>query len=89
MRYGSYLSLGRDDPYVLAYLRKNPGSGDSVLVVLNMSGEPRTVKLDLAALGIKATSAKMLMAAPDPEQTPMPLDHFTMAPFGAFVGSVR
>jgi alpha-glucosidase len=87
--YGSYVSVDRDNPYVLAYLRKNPGSGDSVLVVLNMSGAPQTVKLDLASLGIKETSTKMLTAAPDPEQTSMPLDHFTIAPFGAFLGSVR
>ena len=43
LRNGSYVSLDRDDPYVLAYLCKNPGSGASILVVLNMSGEPRTV----------------------------------------------
>lgn len=89
MRQGSYVALNRDDPYVLAYLRKNPGSGDSVLVVLNMSGEPRTVKLDLASLGIQGNSAKMLMASPEPGETVMPLEHFVIAPFGAFVGSVR
>ena len=89
MRQGSYVPLNRDDPYVLAYLRKNPGSGDSVLVVLNMSGEPRTVKLDLASLGIKGSSAKMLIASPQPEETSMSLEHFVIAPFGAFVGAVR
>ena len=89
MRQGSYVALNRDDPYVLAYLRRNPGSGDSVLVVLNMSGEPRTVKLDLASLGIHGNSAKMLIASPEPGETVMPLEHFVIAPFGAFIGSVR
>jgi alpha-glucosidase len=89
MRQGSYVALNRDDPYVLAYLRRNPGSGDSVLVVLNMSGEPRTVKLDLASLGIHGSSAKMLIASPEPGETVMPLEHFVIAPFGAFIGSVR
>jgi alpha-glucosidase len=89
MRYGSHVSLDRDDPNVLAYLRKNPGSGDSVLVVLNMSAEPQTLKLDLAPLGIKGSSARMLLASPEPEQTSLPLEHFAVAPFGAFVGSVR
>ena len=89
MRQGSYVALNRDDPYVLAYLRKNPGSGDSVLVVLNMSGEPRTIKLDLASLGIQGRAAKMLLASPEPEETSMPLEHFAIAPFGTFVGSVR
>jgi alpha-glucosidase len=89
MRQGSYVALNRDDPDVLAYLRRNPGSGDSVLVVLNMSGEPRTVNLELASLGIQGSSAKMLMASPEPDETVMPLEHFVIAPFGAFVGSVR
>ena len=88
-RYGSYVSLDRGDPYVLAFLRKNPGSGESVLVVLNMSAEPRTVKLNLASLGIKGSSAKMLLASPEPGQPLMPLEHFAIAPLGAFVGSVR
>jgi alpha-glucosidase len=89
LRNGSYVSLDRDDPYVLAFLRKNPGAGDSVLVVLNMSGEPRTVKFDLASLGIKERSAKMLLASPEPEQTSLPLEHFAIAPFGVFIGNVR
>jgi alpha-glucosidase len=58
MREGSYVAINRDDPYVLTYLRKNPGSGNSILVVLNMSGEERTLKLDLAALGVKGDSEK-------------------------------
>ncbi len=89
LRNGSYVSLDRDDPYVLAYLCKNPGSGASILVVLNMSGEPRTVKLDLASLGFKGSSARTLLAAPLPEQDSMPLAQFTIAPFGVFVGSVH
>jgi len=89
MREGSYVSLDRDDPNVLAFLRKNPANGDSVLVVLNMSGEAHTVKFDLASLGIKGTSTKTLLAAPEPEQTSMPLEHFAIAPFGVFIGSVH
>jgi hypothetical protein len=64
-----------DDPYVLVYLRRNPGNGNSILVVLNMSAEPRTVKLDLATLGFKRSSARNMLSALDP--------------FGVFVGSVQ
>ena len=88
MREGSYVPLDREDPCVLAYLRKNPGSSDSVLVVLNMSGEERTVKLDLASLGLKGDSAKPLLSAPEAGQASMSLEHFAVAPFGVFVGSV-
>ena len=89
LRNGSYMSVDRDDPYVLAYLRKNPGGGESVLVVLNMSGEERSVKLDLAALGLKRDSAKLLLAAPEMGQDALPLAGFSIAPFGVFVGSAH
>jgi VCBS repeat protein/maltogenic amylase-like protein len=89
MRNGSYVSLDRDDPYVLAYLRKNSGSGDSILVVLNMSGEPRTVKFDLASLGFKARSAKTLLASPETAKKSESIMPLTIPPFGVFVGSVH
>jgi alpha-glucosidase len=89
LRDGSYLPLDRDDPYVLAYLRKNPGNADSVLVVLNMSSELRTPKLDLAALGIKASSATSLISAPEIGAEPILLTNFRIAPFGVFIGTVH
>jgi len=89
MRYGSCVPLDRDDPYVLAYLRKGPSAGDSVLVVLNMSGEARTVKFDLVSLGIKEGSAKTLLASPEPEKALLPLKHLAIAPFGVFIGAVH
>ncbi|HVH72083.1 MAG TPA: alpha-glucosidase [Candidatus Dormibacteraeota bacterium] len=89
LRDGSYVSLDRNDPYVLAYLRKNPGRGESVLVVLNMSEEERTVKLDFTTLGLKGDSAKPLLTAPETGPASAPLTHFKVAPFGVFVGSVH
>lgn len=89
VHYGSYVSLIRDDPNVLAFIRKDPGNGDSVLVVLNMSAESHTVKFDLGSLGIEGNSAKMLLTSPEPGQSSMPLEHFAIAPFGVFIGSVH
>ena len=89
LRNGTYVPVARDDPYVLAYLRRNPGGGESVLVVLNMSGEERSVKLDPGALGLKRDSAKLLLAAPETGQDTLPLARFTIAPFGVFIGSVH
>jgi alpha-glucosidase len=89
LRDGSYLPLDRDDPYVLAFLRKNPGNGDSVLVVLNMSSEPRTPKLDLAALGFKPSSANTLISAPEVGSASVLLTNLTVAPFGVFIGTVH
>jgi alpha-glucosidase len=88
LRDGRYLPLNGEDPFVLSFLRKKPGSSDAILVVLNMSAESRTVKLDLAAEGVKESSARPLIAAPEGGPDPT-LAHFTIPPFGVFVGSVR
>jgi len=89
LRDGLYLTLNGDDPYVLAYLRKIPGSSDAILVVLNMSAEPRTVKFDLAAEGVRESSAKPLIAAQDTGRESTLLSHFTIHAFGVFIGSVH
>lgn len=89
LRDGSYVPLDRQDPYVLAYLREDPAAGDSVLIVLNMSAEQHTVKLNLASLGIKGSSAKKLLSAPDISENAEPLAHLSIPPYGVFVGSVR
>jgi alpha-glucosidase len=88
LREGSYLPLNREDPFVLSFLRKKPDSSDAILVVLNMSGQSRTVKFDLAADGVKESSAKALIAAPETGQDPT-LARFTIPAFGVFVGSVH
>ena len=89
LRDGLYLPLNQEDPYVLAFLRKKPGNSEAILVVLNMSAEAKTVKFDLAADGVKESSAKPLIAAPEigPESTQ--LAHFTVPAFGVFIGSVH
>jgi len=46
---GSYTPLNEDDPNVLSYLRSFKGK--AVLVALNMSDAPQTVKFDLAKQG--------------------------------------
>jgi oligo-1,6-glucosidase len=46
---GSYTALNENDPNVLSYLRSYKGK--AVLVALNMSDKPRTIKFDLAKQG--------------------------------------
>ena len=89
LRDGLYLPLIAEDPYVLAYLRKKPNNSDVILVVLNMSAEPRTVKFDLAAEGIGDSSAKPLIASPEMGHDSTLLSHFTIPEFGVFIGSVH
>jgi alpha-glucosidase len=89
LRNGSYVPLDRENPFVLSYLRKDSGKGDAILVVLNMSAEPRTVRLDLAAQGVEEISAKHLIAAPEIGSQSTVLAHFTIPAFGVFVGRVH
>ncbi|HEY1483335.1 MAG TPA: alpha-glucosidase [Candidatus Acidoferrum sp.] len=89
LRNGSYQTLDPDNPNVLAYLRKNPGVGASVLVVLNMSAQPQTVSYDLSGYGIKLKVAKPLLTAPEITGKTVDLSSLTIAPFGVFIGAVH
>jgi alpha-glucosidase len=89
LQHGSYVAVDRDNPFVLSFLRKNGGKGNSILVVLNMSGAPQTIKFDLASQGIKESSAKPLIAAPRLGPDAAVLAHFTIPAFGVFIGAVH
>jgi len=54
-----------------------------------MSAESRTVRFDLAADGVKESSARPLIAVPEIGQAPTLLTHFTIPAFGVFIGSVH
>jgi alpha-glucosidase len=58
---GNYIALNESDPSVLSYARSH--NGQNVLVVLNMSGVPQKVSLDLASKGVHAKSAKTLLSS--------------------------
>jgi len=89
LRDGEYVSLNEDDPNVLSFLRKNPGKGDAVLVVLNMSGETRTVSFALEAFGVQEKSARTLISAPEIGRDSVELGHLTIPAFGVFIGAVH
>jgi alpha-glucosidase len=89
LRNGSYQELDPDNPNVLAYLRKNPGEGKSVLVVLNMSPQPQKVSYNLAPDGIKVKTTVPLLTSPPITQKTVDLSGFTVEPYGVFIGSVH
>ena len=89
-RDGSYISVNRDDPDVLSFLRKNPAAGDSVLVVLNMSASPHTLSFDLSSEGIKEKTVRLVLAAPELSSAgPISLDSVTLPPFGVLLADVH
>jgi len=73
----------------LSFLRKSRTNSGSILVVLNMSPVPQTIKFDLASKGIKASSARPLIAAPVLNPDATVLAHFTIPAFGVFIGALR
>jgi len=88
LRDGSCISILRDDPNVLAFLRQ-PRQGESVLVALNMSSEPRTISFDLRSQGIKSEAARILLSAPLQQQTTVPLNSVRIPAFGVFMAAVN
>jgi Maltogenic Amylase, C-terminal domain len=87
-REGSVVMLDQHNPSVLSYARVT-AAGKAVLVALNMSGEPQTIALDLNATGIKASGATTLLSSPDPMPAVTNLQAIQLAPFAAWVASVR
>ncbi|MGB7846811.1 MAG: alpha-glucosidase [Candidatus Acidiferrum sp.] len=89
LRNGTYASLDPENPHVLSYLRKNSATGEAVLVVLNMSPEPRKLHYDLTSFGIKDKVATPLLLAPQKANGPVALFDLSVPPFGVFLGAVR
>ena len=87
LRNGSYQAVDEKNPYVFSYLRQSGGS--TVLVFLNMSTEPRTVSLNLAARNMPGTTAVPLYSAPTSSNQAIPLEHISLAPFGVLVAKVQ
>jgi hypothetical protein len=81
--------VNRQDPDVLSFVRKNPNSGESVLVVLNMSNKSKTVAFDLKPQGITGHSAKPMLAYPNRSVIEIPLKTISLPPFGTIVAAVK
>jgi alpha-glucosidase len=89
LKYGSYIPLDQNNSFVLSYFRKTAGKGDSLLVVLNLTGEQRTLRLDLAPQGITQKTSRPLLTAPEISDESLLIDNLTLAPFGVYIGAVH
>jgi len=86
---GSYVAVNREDPNVLAYLRKAKNGTDSVLVALNMSAQPQVVNFTLKGFGVDGKSLHVLLAAPQPTNSELPLTGVKLEPFGVLIAAVE
>lgn len=60
---GGFAMLETSSPDVLSYVRTPPKGNKPVLVAINMSAQPQTVSLDVAAFGGTGKTVKTLAAS--------------------------
>jgi len=77
---GSMMMLDAENSKVLSYVRKG-ADGRSVVVVLNFTGEPQTVKLGVANVSTLMTDAEALKSTSS--------GTMTLPPYGSWVGEVK
>jgi len=86
LREGAHVALAEKDDNVLAFLRKTKDA--AVLVALNMSAQPQTLRPELAAHGSKAASAKTLVGTNRAAGADVALDGIALQPFEVIVAAL-
>ena len=87
LKLGDYTALNTDDENVFSYVRKH--NNQAVIVALNMTPEPQTVKFDLSAQGFPAASANALLTTGNSGPTSAgKLSSVKLAPFSVYIGQV-
>src|ERR1039458_1941664 len=82
---GKYIALNENDPNVLSYVRSY--NGQSVFVVLNMSGLAQKVNLNLASKDVHAKAKTLLSSFAAPSE--MDPSEVSLEPFGAWIGETH
>ena len=89
LRDGSYVTINRDDPNVLAYLRRAKNDTDPVLVALNMSSQAQTLNFSLKGFGVGGKQLHVLLASPQSANSDLALTGVKLEPFGVLVAAVE
>ncbi len=86
---GGFVMLDAGDADVLAYVRTAPAGGKSVVVAINMSGQPKTVSLDVRPAGVAGKAAKTIATSDDSLQGVTSLQSVALPAYSAWVAEVR
>ena len=86
---GGVVFLDNSNPNVLSYVRTAPAGSPAVVVSLNMSTEPQTVSLNLAAAGVKGTTVTPLMTDGEGLAAATSVQGLTLPAYGTFVAQVQ
>jgi alpha-glucosidase len=85
---GRTVMLDPTNSHVLSYARVG-GDGEAILVALNMSAQPQTIRLALAAAGLHGSQLKTLLASPRPLAAGAADAEVTLEPYAAWVAAVK
>jgi alpha-glucosidase len=83
---GEYVPLNETDANVLSYLRRYKDG--TVLVVLNMSGDPQKVSFDLSPQGFSSDKAKTLLTTLGEAPKNGSVKQLSLDPFGVYIAAV-
>ena len=81
--------VNRDDPNVLAYLRKSKSGTRPVLVALNMSAQPQTVNFKLKGFGVDGKILRVWLATPQSANSELSVTGVKLEPFGVLIAAVE
>jgi alpha-glucosidase len=86
---GGFAMLQTSSPDVLSYVRTPPKGSAPVVVAINMSAQPQTVSLDVAAFGGTGKRVKTLAASEPALHDVTTLESVTLPAYSAWVAEVR
>lgn len=86
---GGVIFVDNQNQNVLSYVRTAPAGAKAVVVSMNLSAQPQTVKLDLSSAGVTSTGLKPLITdVPTLEKHDRTSD-IQLPPYGSFVAEVQ
>ena len=86
---GGFVMLDAGDADVLAYVRTAPAGAAPVVVAINMSGEAKTVSLDVGAAGMSGKTVKTLAASEAALKGVTSVEKVVLPAYSAWVAEVR
>ncbi len=89
MRDGAQIMINKDNPSVLAYVRKGVDGHAPIVVALNFTASPQTISLDAASAGVTGTHVTTVLTDQPSLERTSTLTNITLPPFASWVGRVN
>jgi alpha-glucosidase len=86
---GGTLFLDNTNSSVLSYVRTAPAGGKPVLISMNMTAQPQTIHLDLAAAGIASTRVRTILTDAEALNALTTVSTFTVPPFATLITEIQ